>query len=178
MLFNPILDNGWFRFVTNVGLKTAVSYAHDSRYAATPHAAGDPGAAWRESRLATFHQRRLLFAGLVLGFLALVAIASERQPDWVAAVLGLGAIFVVTETSCYYYAALLGFGFLSVRREVIGGALCALSASTWLFAWGLQEYDEIFTWISATTFVFLVFATLLVLRTPGASAPSPPATPS
>ena len=53
-----------------------------------------------------------------------------RQPEWVAAVLGVGLVPVATELTSYYYAMLLVFAFLWPRRPEIGVALCTLSAVT------------------------------------------------
>ncbi len=94
----------------------------------------------------------------MLAYLVLLARALVRQEDWVAAILGLGAMLVVIEPTCYYTSILLAFGLLWTRREGIGVALLALSCVQWAVASRFQAWDEIFTWQSVALVAFVVFA--------------------
>ncbi len=87
------------------------------------------------------------------------------QPHWVAAILGLGALPVLLEPTCYYTSVLAVFGFLWLRRESVGAALCALSVASWLIAALFTEWDDVFVWTSVPLLAFLVFATA-VARAP------------
>ena len=68
--------------------------------------------------------------------------AALTMPDAITAVppsirdaaLGLGAVPILLEPACYYTSVLLVFGLLWTRREIVGAALCALSAVLWAIA--------------------------------------------
>ena len=158
-------------FVTNIGLKTALSYEHATRAATFDAAEVDAGEAWRDARRATFERRRIAFAAVLVIYLMLLARAVAGLEDWAAAALGAGALFMATETSCYYFAALLCTGFLSERRAAIGVALCGLSALTWIIEWRFDAHDEVFAWTSVATVAFVIFSTLCVLRARSPTAP-------
>ncbi|MEE9609444.1 MAG: hypothetical protein V3U03_17040, partial [Myxococcota bacterium] len=143
----------------HVGLRTVLSYDPAGRSSLTRDASlEDPYAPWKEQRRAVFAGRRVLFWGLVLGFVVLLARAAEGRELWVAAALGIGLIPIATELTSYYYGVLFGCAALWLRRESVGIALCALSALTWLIADRWHWYDEIFTWSSLAAVAFAVFA--------------------
>ena len=79
-------------------------------------------------------------------------------------VLGIGLIPVAFELTNYYYAILLGYGLLFVRREVVGAALCGVAALSWAFVERWQWQDEFLTWCSAMVILFVIFCTGLMLR--------------
>ena len=91
-------------------------------------------------------------------------IAVRGQPLWVAAVLGVGLIPVAFELTNYYYAILLLYGTLAVRRPGVGAALCAVSAASWGIVEHWQWRDEIMTWSSLLVVIFVVGTTSLFLR--------------
>jgi len=68
-------------------------------------------------------------------------------------------VIMLTTMSNYYYAVLLGFGFLWDRRESIGAALCGLSALTQCIDWTWHQTEETYTWVSLATVIFVVAAT-------------------
>jgi hypothetical protein len=158
-------------FLTNVGLKTLLSYDHDTRIERIEQGSQSSPRAWNDAREATFARRRLLFVGIVLGYMLLLARASGREEDWVAAVLGAGAVVMLVTMANYYYGVLLGFAFLWDRRESIGAALCGLSALIWWIDWTWDQPDEVYTWVSLATVVFVVAATgsMAWRRVPGAT---------
>jgi hypothetical protein len=59
---------------------------------------------------------------------------------------------------------LLVFGLLWTRREIVGAALCALSAVLWAIAAAWYEWDDIFTWSSVAVVLFVTFATAVMRR--------------
>jgi hypothetical protein len=161
-------------FLTNVGLKTLLSYDRDTRLERIEQVSQNSPRAWNEARDATLERRRFLLAGILLGYLALLARASDREEDWVAAVLGTGSVIMLATMASYYFGVLLGFGFLWSRRESIGAGLCGLSALTWWIDWTWHQLDEIYTWVSLATVIFVVVATGLMAwrRVPDAASAS------
>jgi hypothetical protein len=170
-------------FLTNVGLKTFLSYDSDTRLEQIEKDASSPPRAWWDARNATLERRRILFIGVLVGYLALLARAVDRREDWEAAVLGGGAVIMTVAMSNYYYGVLLGFGFLWDRRESIGAALCGLSAVTWWIDWTWHQNDEVYAWVSLATVIFVLAATVLLASqrapdaTPAVNAPETGATP-
>jgi hypothetical protein len=152
------------QFPANVGLKSLLSYDHETRIERIDQVFPNSPRGWNEARDAAFERRRLLFVAILLGYLPLLARACNRQEDWGAAILGTGAIIMLATMSNYYYGVLLGFGFLWDRRESIGAALCGLSALTWWIDWTWQNIDEVYTWVSLATVIFVVGATGLMAR--------------
>jgi hypothetical protein len=157
--------------VNHMGLRTLLSWDGTPRGEREVVAdAVDPVDDWRQARRQTFESRQVLFWASVAAFGLLLARASERQPEWVAAILSLGLVPVAGELTGYYYAVFLAFGFLWIRRESIGVALCALSALTWLFVEVWHWTDVILTWTSLAFVVFVAYAAIDVLRS-GRTAP-------
>jgi hypothetical protein len=146
-------------FLDNVGLKTLLSYDPETRFERIQQDPGSSPRAWNDARDATFERRRPLFFAILVGYMLLLARASDREEDWVAAALGAGSVVMLVTMANYYYAVLLGFAFLWERREGIGAALCGLSALTWWIDWIWDQPDEIYTWVSLATVVFVVAAT-------------------
>jgi hypothetical protein len=155
----------------NVGLRTVLSYDHEasSRFTRDTRLA-DPYAPWKQAREETFARHRLLFGALAAGFVLLLAAAVRGQPEWVAVVLGAGLVPVAAELTCYYSAILVVFALLWRRHPPAAAALVGLSAAGWLITERFLFYDEIFTWISLATVVFVLFATLWVWRVAPAEA--------
>jgi hypothetical protein len=150
-----------------VGLHTLVSYVPASELgkgSAAERASEDPYQAWKEARRAAGEQRRWLFAALVAGYLALLAVAASRETDWVVGVLGVGLIAIAAELTCYYSAGLAFFGLLWLRRESLGALLCLLSGVGWWIASSGRELDQVYTGISLASVLFIVWATCLLGR--------------
>ncbi len=91
----------------------------------------------------------------------MLALAVRTEPEWVAAVLGIGAIPFAFELTNYYYSILLGFGLLSARREGIGASLCGISALSWGIVEHWQWRDEIMTWCSVMVLVYVLGCTAI-----------------
>jgi hypothetical protein len=143
------------------GLRTVLSYDHATREAvvADHTRRGDPYLAWREARRATFAGRAAVFWILAAAYVALLAAALRGQPEWIAAVLGVGSIAVLFELTGYYHAILLAFAFLWPAKPWIGvGLLLLAAASRGIASLGLPD-DEIFFWTSLLTLTLVVGAT-------------------
>jgi hypothetical protein len=146
----------------HMGLPTVLAFSSDE--VASVDRAEDPFAHWKDSRRARFAAHRPLFAGLVLAYVALLTVAVTRQPLWVAATLGIGLVPVATELTSYYYAILLGFGFLWTRREAIGVALVGIAALSWAMVEAWHFYDVVFARLSLAVVCFVAAATALLAR--------------
>ena len=69
------------------------------------------------------------------------------QPEWAALGLGVGAIPIATQLTCYYQAALFGLALLVARSEMVGVALCLLAAATQWLWFSLPYSDVKFVWM-------------------------------
>ncbi len=154
-----------------VGLRTVLSYDPEARLVDLMATAEDPSAAWKSARLEAASARRPLYVLLVVAWLALLGRALVGQPPWVAAILGLGTLPVLLEPACYYTSVLAVFGFLWLRRESVGAALCAVSAASWLVAGRFTEWDDLFVWSSVLLLAFLAVATFAVRMPPAGRTP-------
>jgi hypothetical protein len=184
----------WVEFVDNsrlhlatplrnhVGLRTVIAYdadAVDRRIQGG--SAIERYEVWRDARTERFADREALYWTLLAAFVALLAFVVRDQPDWMAAVLGIGLIPVAFELTNYYYAILLGYGLLTVREEtrfetrgeMVGAGLCGVAALSWVIVERWQWQDEILTWCSALVVLFVVSCTVLVSRE-GESQNAPP----
>jgi hypothetical protein len=154
-----------------VGLQMLISYDHDARLSQLLTRAQDPSAAWKQARRSAFAERRWAYWAGVAAYLLLLGRALRRREDWEAAILGLGAMLVLIEPTCYYTSILLAFGLLWTRREGIGVALLALSAAQWGVAAAFDAWDEIFTWQSVPLVAFVFYATATMGARGGDEAP-------
>ena len=149
----------------NMGLKTVVAYRHDQRARLTRnYSLSDPFEKWKDERNGAFERRKILFALMVVGFLVLLAWATEKTEDWVALCLGAGLIPVATELTCYYYSFALVFGLLWVKREELGIWTLALSAATCAIPSIWRWDDESYTWMSLCYVAFAIGAAIYVGR--------------
>jgi hypothetical protein len=157
--------------VNRVGLRPLLAYSPASSLAAAVDGtAPDPYERWREARSATFESRRALFFLLLAGYLALLAWAIDRQPDWVAAVLGIGVVPIALELGSYYYGFLLVFACLAVRREPVGVLAMLLAAASWSFGtWGGPGRDGVIAAIAASIVLFVYTVTIVMGTRRGAA---------
>jgi len=153
----------------HVGLRTLLSYDPEGRLSQLLGVAEDPSAAWKQARIRAFEGRRWIYVLGVVAYLLLLGRALLRQEDWVAAILGLGALLVVVEPTCYYTSILLAFGLLWTRWEVIGAALLLLSVAQWAAAAAFLPWGELFSAQSVALVAFVAFATATA-RTPRSAA--------
>jgi hypothetical protein len=173
---------GWQDFVNNsrvllatplrnhMGLATVLAWHPDqTARQLADRSLEDPYLPWKQERRATFEARRPAFVLLVAAALALFAWSVQRQPLWVAVVLGAGLIPVATELTCYYSALLVVYALLWERAPWAGAGLVALSAAGWLSVELLHFFDPIFTAVSLLTVLYVVGVGVALGRAPGAS---------
>ena len=92
------------------------------------------------------------------------AAAVRRAPPWAAVALSAGGVVIGLKLTCYYSAVLVLLALLAGRHPPLGAGLVGLSALGWVLVARFAAMDEIFTWISLATALFVVFATLWVWR--------------
>jgi len=143
--------------VNRMGLRPLLAYRHELRLERTIEpAAMDPYARWKWERGRTFEARRPWAVAIGAAYLLLLAFALRRQPDWVAGVLGIGAVPVLLELGNYYFAITTGFACLAGRRPEAGVGLMGLSAVTWWVGrWGGDDRDLVVALASAATLLFV-----------------------
>jgi hypothetical protein len=135
-------------FATNVGLQNFLAYT------------GAPS---------------FLSVAILIGYAALLLRAVDRKELWEAAAVGTGAVVLLASMSSYYYGVLLGFAFLSTRRESVGALLCALAAAGWCLEWSTARTDVVYVWLSLATVLFVLIATALMARPFAPETEAPPA---
>ena len=159
----------------NMGLPTLLSYeGATSLHALQLEEHARPARVWSEARRHTLARRLPLWAALVGAWLVLAVGAARRQPDWVAAILGLGFVVFAFQLSCYYYAFMLLFGLLWPRHRSIGIALCGLAAASHWVAGRWPDEEEQFTWLSLFAVGFVAYATAAVRFARDARPERPP----
>lgn len=159
----------------NMGLRTVVAYrpSEVGRVLRSDRLL-DPWQEWKEARKRSFREARVVYAFLVLGFLALLAFAVRGKPLWVTAALGATSIAACVELTSYYYAFLIVVALLHAEREETGIVLLACTASTQFIAWspliGMPDwFDEQFMLLSLVT----LGAFVVLLRVFSASSDPP-----
>jgi hypothetical protein len=162
----------WVEFATNsalhmdsesvnrIGLRPLLAYRHDAQLEDMDGT--NRWERWKKKRQATYAQRRPFLILVAAVYLALLTFAVRRQPDWIAAVLGVGIIPVMAELGCYYYSILLIFACLWPLREEVGVALLLVSC---ISCWGVRPaYLETLSAHTSLAILLLVgFATLRML---------------
>ena len=158
----------------HLGLASLLAFDPALREVHTVGDAGDRYARWKRGRVETFAARRGLFAVLAVAYLALLVVATARQPAWAAAVLGAGAPLLLFELTGYYHVLLVAFALMTPARPAIGAGLLGLAAlSQWAAQW-LSFQDEIFFVTGLAAVAFVLGTTLAMLRRP-AGERRPPA---
>ena len=105
----------------NIGLPTVVSFEPATRASRVgDYWVSSPWDAWKDARRRVFGERRVLYWALVAAYVVLLALAVRREDDWVALVLGVGAIPILSDMASYYFSVLLAFALLWRRLPVAG----------------------------------------------------------
>jgi hypothetical protein len=158
----------------HIGLRTVIAYEHETRQARFLRLGleEDTYKPWKEARRRVFGERWPLYAAALLVFLALLALAVRREDDWVAAVLGVGLIPVVTSLTAYYFSIVLAYALLSDRRPIIGPALCLLAAAGGIVHFLAFWNDVRYPMISALIVGFVFLATASFVRARGPVSPA------
>ena len=151
--------------LNQMGLRPVVVFeaSERARLLEEPEAA-DPMLRWKRAQHERFAARRWLFVAIAAIYLALLMRALRIQPDWAALALGVGAIPIATQLTCYYQAAVLGLVLLVVQRETIGIALCLLAAATQVIWFTLPYSDVPFVWMSLAELLAVFFVTWVAGR--------------
>jgi hypothetical protein len=151
----------------NMGLKTALGYDADTsaKYLRNGNL-HDPFADWKHARNFYYGKRRLVLGAILLLFCIVLARASDREPDWVAACLGTGLIAMASELTCYYYGFLLAYGLLWERRKLAGVLATALAGLTCLLSIVIEWNDDHFAGMSLATSIVIVGVTALIAYGP------------
>lgn len=155
------------------GLRPLLAYRHDTRLAVTLEPeAPDPYARWREARARNTEASRPVFAAIALAHLGLLAFALRRQPDWIAGILGMGAVPVLLELGSYYFGFLLLFALLWPRARDVGVALLGLAAvSWWIGTWGGPDRDLVVARTNLAIVLFVIYATARLAATAARESP-------
>ncbi len=158
----------------NMGLPALLSYDPSERLRTFELVDGArAGEGWSEAREQRLAARRPFQALLLAGFLWLAFGAARRQPDWIAALLGLGFVVLAFELSCYYYAFMLLFGLLWPRHRSLGIALCGLAAASLFIGATWLDDEDRYAWLSLLAVLFVgATATVLRFARPGSGAPA------
>jgi hypothetical protein len=165
----------------NMGLRTVIAWRprevgrlmSDSRLV-------DPFGPWKQARLDAWRAARPFYLVLVLGYLALLALAARQAEPWVAAALAVTGIAVGVELTSYYYSFIIAVALLHAEREEVGRWLLALTVFTGVVAWaplpGMSTwFDEQYTAMAAATLaVFTALAWRFGRPVTAGSAPSSP----
>jgi hypothetical protein len=144
----------------NIGLPAIVSFEPSTRtrqlrnYWITA-----PWDSWKEQRRRVFNERRPLYWALVAAFIVLLGVAVRRQDDWVALVLGVGAIPILSDMASYYFSVLLAYALLWPRLPLIGPALTATVFLCSIVPAIFRSEDERYLAISVIYLLFIVAVT-------------------
>jgi hypothetical protein len=157
-----------------MGLPTLLAYDGGTRLRLLQLGdAAKPVQVWSEVRRETLAARAPLWAVLVGVWLVLAVGAARRQPDWVAAILGLGFVVFAFQLSCYYYAFMLLFGLLWPRHRSIGIALCGLAAASHWIGARFADEEEQYMRLSLLALLLVGYVTLVLRFAREARPPLP-----
>ena len=147
----------------NIGLPTVVSFEPATRASRVgDYWVSSPWDAWKDARRRVFGERRVLYWALVAAYVVLLALAVRREDDWVALVLGVGAIPVLSDMASYYFSVLLAFALLWRRLPVAGIGLAFTAFLTAIMPAVLEFDDERYTAISVVYLLFIVGVTAAI----------------
>ncbi len=163
--------------MNHMGLRAVFSYEHDRRSRVTVARGNpDPYVRWREARRQTFTARAPLYWLCAFAWLALLAAAVQRQPNWVAAVLAAGSLGVLVDLTCYYYALLMVVTFLWAVWPAVGIGALLVAATARGVEQLVEARDEFFFWNGLLSIALVLFAMAWAWRRPaeGGIAPETP----
>jgi hypothetical protein len=116
---------------------------------------------WKQARLQSWRQAKPVYLLIVVGFLALLALAVRQAEPWAAVALSTTFIPFGAELTCYYYSFIIMVVLLSLKSERLGQRLLLLTAFTQFVAWapfkGMPTWlDEQYTLMSLATIVIFI----------------------
>jgi hypothetical protein len=146
--------------VNLVGLPTFLAYQPETRLELmTDPLLLDPYAAWKEGLSAAGRDNRLVEWLATGAFALLLLLASRQNPDWVAAVLGLGLMPVMLTLSSYYYSGFMAFATLWSVHPAFGFVLASFAWATNVIMALCSGADEQYAWLSLATVVLVTGVT-------------------
>lgn len=160
----------------NMGWRTVLAYSRATRAVVErDNRAPDPFLKWKNDQLANFHAHLAVYVVGLVGFLALLGMAVEKHPDWVALTLGTGLIIFAAQLTCYYFIAFIAFALLWPYLPWSGWALALLSYLSCQIPLALLRWDdERYVAISIAYILFVLAVTAALTRVSGETlAPSP-----
>ena len=160
----------------NMGWRTVVAYSRSTRaQVERNYHDNDPFLKWKNSQLENFRKRKVLFVLGLLGFLALLGLAVERHPDWIALTLGTGLIIFAAQLTCYYFIGFIAFALLWPYLKWSGWALALLSFASCQIPLAFISWDdERYVAISIAYILFVLAVTTALARFSNEElAPSP-----
>ena len=119
----------------------------------------------RRERLA---EHRILYWGVMAGFLALFWRASRSAQDWEAAAMGAALIPVLTMPAAYYLSFVLATALLATRRPRIGIELMLALVGWNLAHWFHPDLAKGYLISSAIGLAFFLAVLLEMQRAPAA----------
>ena len=149
----------------NVGLPMLLSFDPDTRSENVRELWLDsPWDVWKDARTRVLGERRWLQIVIVGIFLALLAAAVRDREPWIALVMGLGTIPVLTNLTCYYSGFMMGFAALWLLNPLTGVALSALSLVTALIPALIPADDDRYTAVSLVIVLYVIGVTVWLMR--------------
>lgn len=118
----------------------------------------DPFKIWKEKRLSTLEDRKLLHYGLLAMFLALIWFCSTRMPDWEATAISTIMIIGIFDLTCYYYNFIILLAPVVMRRARYIGVYLGMAIASQIVHLKVGWYDE--QYLAETV---LVLGTLLYI---------------
>ena len=117
----------------------------------------DPFKIWKETRLKTLEDRKLLHYALLLGFLGLIMFCAWRMEDWEATAISTIMIIGVFDLTCYYYNFIILLAPVAMRRTRYIIALIVMALVSQVIQLKVGWYDEQYLWETALVLGVLLY---------------------
>ena len=106
----------------------------------------DPFKIWKETRLKTLKDRKILHYALLLAFLGLIMFCAWRMEDWEATAISAIMIIGIFDLTCYYYNFIILLAPVAMRRARYVFALLLMALVSQLVQLKVGYYDEQYLW--------------------------------
>jgi len=151
-------------FTVNMGVRPLIAHSRDNQWSQDQNwPPPEQERRWRNGYAQIVSQRATAIRALDLVLLALLVFAVRRQRDWVALVLGAGAIFAHTDIFCYYYVLFFVFAFLA-DLALVHGVLSLLVAAASSIAALLLPMEEDLYFVENLLALGFIVGTVALLR--------------
>ena len=152
-------------FTVNMGVRPLIAHSSDNKWSQNQDwPPPEQERRWRDGYMRIVADRLAAIRVVDLALLVLLAFAVRRQRDWVALVLGAGAIFAHMDVFCYYYVVFFVFALLAELGAAYG-ALSLLVAAATSFAALLLPLEEELYFVENWLTLGLILGTFVLLRT-------------